>query len=456
MRARRLGRLAADERAAALCDPGTFVAEHGAVASALADVPAGDGLVLGVGLVAGRPVSVIATDGRVHRGALGQVGGTLAARAVREATRAGRPVALLLDADGARQAEGVPAVLASADWLAALADASGHVPLVAAVLGVAGGAAAYGAALCDHVVMLRDRSFAFVAGPPVVAAALSEASDLEALGGSALHAATSGLAHLVVDDDRAALAAIVRILSYLPSNAWSLPPIAAATAPTRDGFTLAPPHLPADARPILEALLDAEGWLELGQAFGPSIMTGLARVDGRAIALVASQPAVMGGAIDQAAAQKLARFVRLAAAFNLPIVTLCDTPGFLPGRAEEARRQLVHGAKVISAYAEARRTVPLVSIVLRRAVGAGAVLAYGADLVLACAGGEVVQMGPAAAAAAGVSAGPAPNGDPEASGFAHRTIDPRYARAELARSLARLRAPTPAPPGARKHCLVPL
>ncbi|MFO0746201.1 MAG: carboxyl transferase domain-containing protein [Myxococcota bacterium] len=398
VRARRLGRLAADERCAALCDPGTFV-RSGARASRSPGTPAGDGVVVGVGLVDLRAVTVVAMDGRVARGSLGAVGAALAADAVRDAVRAGRPVALLVDCDGAREPEGVPAILATADWLCALADASGHVPLVAAVFGLAGGAAGYGAALCDVVAMVRERSFAFVAGPPVVASALGETSDLDALGGTRLHAGT-GLAQVLADDDRQALDALRAVLAYLPAAAWTLPPRTAAAAPERDGFALPAPHATYDVADVRRALVDRNSWLPLAAGFGPSVETGFARIDGRPVALVASQPLALAGAIDAAAAQKLARVVRLAAAYNLPIVTLCDTPGFLPGRAEEARRILVHGAKVIAAYAEARRSVPLVAVILRRAVGAGSVLAYGADLVLALPGAEVLQMGAAAAQAA--------------------------------------------------------
>lgn len=454
VRARRLGRLAADERAAGLCDPGTFAAAYAAVASASESVPPGDGIVLGVGLVGGRAVSVIATDGRVTRGALGAVGARLAADAIRAAVVGGRPVVLLLDSDGAREAEGVPAVLASAEWLAALADASGAVPLLAAVFGVAGGAAAYGAALCDLCVMINERSFAFVAGPPVVHAALGETSDLATLGGTSLHADVTGFAHVLVHDDRAALTTLRALLASLPASAAAVVPATTPRAPRTSTFTLPPRTRAYDASVILDALVDEHSHLALAPTYGASIQVGLARIEGRAVLVVASQPSDKAGALDAAAAQKLARFVRFAGAFNLPIVTLCDTPGFLPGRAEEARRLLVHGAKVIAAYAEARRSVPLVAVVVRRAVGAGSVLAYGADVVLALPDAEVRQMGPEAARAAG--GGIAHASDAEATGFAHRTTRPEDLRGELVRILAVARAPILAPPGGRKTSLVPL
>jgi len=445
IRARRLGRLAPDERAAALCDAGTFVSERC------------DGVVLGTGHVDGRAVVVLATDGRVR--GMGAVAGTRAAAAVRAASG---PVVLLLDSEGARTSEGVPAVLASADWLAALADASGVVPLIAVIFGVAGGSAAYAAALCDLVVMVSERSFVFVAGPAVVQAALGEMNDLASLGGTRLQS-SSGFVHLLADDDRAALAHARATLARLPSNAATLPPSAPPRAPRASTFTLPPPSRAYDVQTIIDALVDQATFIPLAPTFGASIQTGLAAIDGEPVLLVASQPSELAGALDACAAQKLARFVRFAAAFNLPIVTLCDTPGFLPGRAQEAQRILVHGAKVIAAYAEARQSVPLVAVIARRAVGAGAVLAYGAHVVIALAGAEVQQMGPAAAAALhGIPTIGIPTNhldptatDPEATGFAHQTVTPELLRGALVDALAHVRTARVAS-GRRKTSLVPL
>lgn len=462
--ARRLGRLSAAERAVAVCDPGTFAREHAALRSPHSETPPGDGLVCGTGLVDGRPIKVIATDGRILRGTLGQAAATTATRLLEGARRAGHPVVLLLDSDGARTSEGPPSVLANAALLGALADLGGHVPRLGAVFGAAAGSAAYALALCDLTVAVDQRSFAFVAGPAVVAQALGEVTSLAALGGTDVHR-RSGLLCATQPDDHAAIAWLRRALAYLPASAASLPPAAPALEPAEPGGFEG--LLPADARRAwdvsraLTRLIDQGSFIELGAAFGPSIRTGFGRLAGRALLVCASSPADLSGALDAAAARKLARMVRLAAAFNLPILTLCDTPGFLPGTQQEAAAILCHGAAVIAAYCEARRSVPRVALVVRRAIGAGSVLAADADIVLALPGAIIAQMGPealaAAAAASGVAAARADaTTDAEASGFAHRTIAPAASRAELVRAFERLGPPTPAPPGQRKTALLPL
>lgn len=463
VRARRLGRLSAAERAASLCDPGTFAREHATLCGLSPDAPPGDGLVCGTGLVDGRPVKVVATDGRVLRGTLGHAGATTATRLLDGARRAGHPVALLLDSDGARQSEGIPAVLANAGFLGALADLGGHVPRLGAVFGAAGGSAAYALALCDLAIGIEQRSFAFVAGPAVVEQAIGERTTLTALGGTDLHQ-TTGLLQAAAPDDGAAIGWLRRALSYLPSSAASLPEPLPSTEPAEpgalDGLLPDDPRHAWDLARALARLVDRGTFLELGAAFGPSIRTGFARLSGRSVLIVASSSSDLAGALDAAASRKLARTVRLAAAFNLPILTLCDTPGFLPGTAQEAAAILCHGAAVIAAYCEARRSVPRVALVVRRAIGAGSVLAADADIVLALTGAAVAQMGPEALAAASDAAGiihaPVVTRDPEASGFAHRTIAPATARAEIVRAFERLGPPIPAPHGQRKIALLPL
>lgn len=462
VRARRLGRLAAEERAAYLCDPGTFAREAATLRSAHADSPPGDGIVCGVGLVDQRPVAVIATDGRVLRGTLGTAAATHVTRLLEGAKKHGYPVVLLLDSDGARQSEGASAVLANAHFLATLADLGGHVPRLGAVFGAAGGSAAYALALTDIAGAVTQRSFAFVAGPAVVAQALGEETSLATLGGTDLHA-TSGLLHATLDDDRALVAWLRTALFYLPSSAASLAPRTDPHEPRLAGGFAG--LLPEDTKQAwsleraLASLVDSGSWLELGAAWGPSIRTGFARLAGRPLLLVTSSPADKAGAIDAAAARKLARFVRFASAFNLPILTLCDTPGFLPGNQSEAAAILCHGAAVIAAYCEARRSVPRVALIVRRAIGAGSVLAADADVVLCLPDAVVAQMGDEALRAA-AEAGRLPRGGSheaaEASGFAHRTISPAAVRSELVQAFARLPLPTPPPPGTRRAPLFPL
>ncbi len=465
VQARRLGRLSAEERAARLCDPGTFAREGGALRSRSADAPAGDGLVCGAGMVAGRPIRVIATDGRVLRGTLGQAGALAATRSLAAARRAGQPVVLLLDSDGARPSEGLPAVLANTEFLAALADLGGHVPRLGAVFGAAGGSAAYALALTDLAVGIAERSFAFVAGPAVVARAIGEETSLGRLGGTAVHT-RNGRLHATARDDAEAVAWLRQALGYLPDSAATLPRPHAPREPREVGglarLFAADAKKPWALERLLAHVVDAESWHELAAAWGPSVRTGLARVAGRALLVVASSSGDLAGAIDAAAARKLARMIRFASAFNLPILTLCDTPGFLPGTQQEAAAILCHGAAVIAAYCEARRSVPRVAVVLRRAIGAGSVLAAEADLVLALPGALVAQMGPAALAvaakAAGVNAAEVVGGDAEAeaAGFAHRTVAADVVRGEIVSAFERLPAPRPAAPGARKAPLFPL
>jgi acetyl-CoA carboxylase carboxyltransferase component len=415
-------------------------------------------------MVAGRPIRIVATDGRVLRGTLGQAGALAATRCLAAARQAGQPVVLLLDSDGARPSEGLPAVLANSDFLAALADLGGHVPRLGALFGAAGGSAAYALALTDLAVGIAERSFAFVAGPAVVAQAIGEEVPLGRLGGTAVHT-RSGLLPATRRDDAETIAWLQQALGYLPDSAATLPPRRAPCEPREVGglarlFAGDPKKAWALER-LLAHVVDADSWHELGAAWGPSVRTGLARVAGRALLVVASSPGDLAGAID-ALARKLARMLRFASAFNLPILTLCDTPGFLPGSQQEAAAILCHGAAVIAAYCEARRSVPRVAVVLRRAIGAGSVLAAEADLVLALPGAVVAQMGPAALAAAAKAAGVfaaavgGEDAEAEAAGFAHRTVAAEFVRAEIVSAFERLPAPRPAAPGTRKAPLFPL
>ena len=451
--ARRLGRLSAEERAAHLCDPGTF-AREAATLQSYTTAPPGDGLVCGTGLVGGRPVAVIATDGRILRGTIGSAAARTATRLLEGARRSRHPVVLLLDSDGARQSEGIAAVLGNAQLLHMLADLGGHVPRLGAVFGAAGGSAAYALALTDLAVGIADRSFAFVAGPAVITQALGEVTPLTAFG-TELHLRT-GLLHDAVDDDHAALGWLRAALHALPSSASHNAPTTRDASPAA---TDQPGFDPRAAATWLPSLVDTGSWLELGAAWGPSIRTGFARLSGRALLIVASSPHDLAGAIDANASRKLARFVRMATAFNLPILTLCDTPGFLPGLASERAAVLCHGAAVISAYSEAHHAVPRVAVVVRRAIGAGSVLAALADVVFALPDNEVAQMGDAAlqaaAAASGVAASTQPS-DAEASGFAQRTVAPEALRDELVHAFARLPHATPMPPGQRRMALFPL
>lgn len=433
VRARRLGRRSVEERVARLCAPIDVVR----VGSAL----------VGTGLADGRRIGLVATDGTVEQGSFGSSEARAAAALVRRCGSDGLPVVLLFDSSGARLGEGVDGVVANAELLGALAEASGRVPLLAGVFGFAAGSAAYALALCDVALAIGQRSFVFVAGPVVVEAALGSSADVYGLGGTDLHLRTGVLAGEAVEDDDL-VARLLALLALLPSSAASLPGRVAAVGPTGILELPADPRATWDGRRAVDAVLDGGSEIPLWTATGGSVLTSLGRVDGQAVALVASQPRVLGGALDANAARKVARFVRFAAAFNLPVVTLCDTPGFLPGADQEAKHVLIDGAAVISAYVEARATVPLVAVVLRRAVGAGTVLVLGAHVLYGLPGAAIVHMGAEAARAAGGT-----GVDPTSP---MRTVEARDLRASVIQALRDAPRPTPAGAGARKTCLVPL
>ncbi len=450
----RTGRLSPGERAIQLCDPGTF-APHAP--------EAGSAVVLGFGRVAGQPAAVLAHDLSVARGATSARDARRMAALVEGAVERGAAVFVLCDSEGGRLAEGPATISDNAAFLRSLADASGRVPLLAAVFGLAGGAAAYAAALCDLVVAVRHRSFTFLSGPAVVEAALGETPSLETLGGSQLHAEETGLYCATAADDREALAQLRTYAALLPAAAWRPPPQAPARAAHRAGLSIAPAGAPRGAEEIVDALVDGDSFAPLHADWGRAAWTGLARLDGAPIAVVASQPKVLAGAIDTSAAMKIARCVRLATAFGLPLVTLADTPGFLPGREAEAARILAHGARVISAYAEARHHVPTVSVIIRRAVGGGVVLAASAATVLALEGAEVVQMGDRARDAVDQALAGAPGTRPAdtmdcalAASIVHRVISPDHLRDEVALALSLSRPASPAPHGGRRAVLTPI
>lgn len=381
-RQRRALRWTPVERVERLADAGTAQGALGASRS----------LWVGSARVHGRPTAVIASDVRVDRGALSAADAARATERIRSATAEGASIVWLIDSDGAQLAEGLTAVQGSADLLGALADARGRVPRVAVCHGLAGGVAAYALALCDVAIGIEDRSFTFVAGPAVVRAALGRDQALDALGGTALHLRRGTLAAAVPTDAEA----IAWVRAYL----GFLQPSVASVAPTASELVLPESRRAYDGMRVVDALLDGGSFVPLSAAFGPSVITGLGRLGGRAVAVVLSQPRALSGAIDADAAEKTSRFLDHVVDAGLPVLTLCDTPGFLPGADQERARVLAHGASLVHAYARARSRVATASVVLRRAVGAGAVLAFGSSVRLALPGATLVQMGERASQAA--------------------------------------------------------
>lgn len=443
-RSRRLGRLSADERAVALADPGTFAAW---------DVVPGGAVVLGFARVQGQPAAIIAHDFRVARGATSAHDARRMAQLIEGASERGAAVFILADSEGGRLSEGPATIGDNAEFLRALADASGRVPLFAGVFGLAAGAAAYAAALCDYVVAIADRSFSFLSGPAVVGRALHEDSSFEDLGGTELHSEVTGFYASLAPTDGALIEQLRALAGFFPSHAAGAPPERQPLAASTTTPALPVATTGYEARGLIAALADAGSWCETYPRWGQAILTGPARLDGRSVMLIASQPSYRAGAIDCAAAQKLARAIRIAAAFGLPIITLADTPGFMPGRTEEAARLLTHGARVISAYAEARAHVPTVAVIVRRAVGGGVVLAAAAATVLAFEGAEVVQMGDAARDAVEKDLAPPTVGT---AGIIHRHIQPAALRHEVLVALATARPVSPCPAAGRRLVLLPI
>ncbi|HVJ92209.1 MAG TPA: carboxyl transferase domain-containing protein [Labilithrix sp.] len=483
-RARRMGRLSLRERIETLVEPGSFfelfelAMQRSPKLGSVDEFVEGDGLICGWGRVDGRDVMVLAHDSTVRRGSIGQVGADKGCSALERACARGAPVIVLSDSDGARVHEGVHGVASNAQLLGAFARLSGRVPVLWAGLGLVGGAAGYAAALGDLVVGVNRRSFFFITGPQVIHAVTREQATLEDIGGTQVHAATTGLLHAVADDEPAALAWIRRALSYLPNASWELPTAVAAAPPAEtslEGIIPESPRKPYDVRALIARVFDETSFHELSPAYARNLVTGFARLEGAPVGIVASQPSFSGGVLDVRASIKGARFIRLCTAFNLPILTLVDSPGFLPGVAQETGGLLLHGAKLISAYEEASGAVPRINLILRKSCGAASVLSYGGDVVLSLPGAQVQAMGTdalltvawgahltdldeeakKAELAALAEAHDAPVVTAH-SGYVQRVVELASVRAELARALSTAPPARPAPRGGRKLSNIPL
>ncbi|HUH06641.1 MAG TPA: acyl-CoA carboxylase subunit beta [Egibacteraceae bacterium] len=388
-------------RVHALSDPGSFTelgsqAKHRATAFGLdRKRPAGDGVVTGTARLDGRPVSLFSQDPTALGGSLGEMHALKITRMLDHAMRARTPVVGLLDSGGARIQEGVAALDGYGEIFRRNVAMSGRVPQISVVLGPCAGGAVYSPALTDIVIMQRDRAHMFVTGPRVVKAVTFEDVTLNDLGGADVHAETSGVAHMVAEDAEDALDLTRRVLSYLPSSCWDASP----DAPPADARPM--PSIPADhrqpydVRGVIDGVVDADSFTELHARFAPNIVVGFARVDGRSVGVVANQPLVLAGCLDIAASEKAARFVRMCDAFGVPLVTLVDVPGFLPGTGQETGGIIRKGAKLLYAYAEA--SVPRVTIVLRKAFGGAYIVmnskSLGADAAFSWPGAEIAVMG---------------------------------------------------------------
>lgn len=409
-RQKRLGRMLARERVTELLDAGSF-SEMGKLVRGVGPKAAasdaaqahGDGVVCGTGTIAGRPVAVYAYDVTVLRGALGVAGARKIVRLLELARRHRLPVIALHDSDGVRVTEGAEAVAAFADVLGRHAAISGWVPQIGVVLGLCVGGAAYTSAIQDIVVGHTEQGFAFVTGSKVTKIVTGQDAPIEELGGIDMHAKTTGLVHLQSADERECLAHVRSVLAYLPQSAADAPPRAETTdAPDRETPAILD-ILPDsdrkgyDVKKIVREIADAGSFLELQPDFAKSLVVGFARLAGRSVGIVASQPLYNAGCLDCDASRKGARFIQLCSAFGIPLLTLCDVPGFLPGKRQEQGGLLLHGAKLIAAYAQCRS--PRISLILRKSYGGGNVLAYPADLRFAYPFARVQAMGTIAATA---------------------------------------------------------
>lgn len=404
------GKQTARERIEQLLDPGTFVEIDRFVhdthqATGDASYPIGEGVVTGWGRIHGRPVFCFSQDFTIFGGSVGELHSRKICKIMDLAYRAGAPIIGINDSGGARIQEGVDALGAYGEIFKRNALLSGVVPQISVVLGPSAGGAVYSPALTDFTFVADNVSKMFITGPQVTKAATGEDVTFEELGGAVIHSAKSGVAHFRAPDEASCLALVRELLSYLPANNQSLPPAAAPLPPAGDPEELldvvpASPSKAYDVRDVLRRVLDGGYLLEVQQEFAPNAVVGFGRLDGQSCGIVANQPRVLAGCLDIDASDKIARFVRFCDAFNIPVITFIDVPGFLPGVSQEHRGIIRHGAKILYAYAEA--TVPKIAVILRKAYG-GAYVAMssrgiGADLALAWPTAEIAVMGPEGAA----------------------------------------------------------
>ena len=372
-------KLTARERVELLLDEGSFVeldafVTHRATDFGLDDERyLGDGVVSGHGRIDGRLVFIYAQDFTVFGGSLSEAHAEKICKVMDLAMSTGAPVIGLSDSGGARIQEGVASLGGYAEIFLRNTLASGVVPQISVVMGPCAGGAVYSPAITDFTVMVDGSSYMFVTGPNVVKTVTHEEIDLEGLGGARVHNETSGVAHFLAEGEPQALELTRRILSYVPQNNIDPPPTAADWRPPEvsgaDLDALVPDSAQRsyDMRNVIGGIVDAESFTEVHAHFARNVICGFARVEGRSVGIVAQQPEVLAGVLDIDASDKAARFVRFCDCFNIPIVTLVDVPGFLPGVDQEHRGIIRHGAKLLYAYCEA--TVPKVTVITRKAYG---------------------------------------------------------------------------------------
>jgi propionyl-CoA carboxylase beta chain len=401
------GKKTARERIDAFLDPGTFVeidklVTHRCTQFGMEQTKyAGDGLVSGYGKVDGRLVYVFAQDFTVFGGTLSRANADKIVKIQKLALKMGAPVFGLNDSGGARIQEGVESLAGYADIFQLNVKASGVIPQISAIMGPCAGGAVYSPALTDFILMVKDTSYMFVTGPEVIKAVTHEEVSKDDLGGALTHNSKSGVAHFMAENDEQAMMLLRDLFSFLPSNnmeeAPHVPSVDPVMRETLNLETLIPddPNKPYDMKEIITSVIDDANFLEVQQHYAQNIVVGFARMNGRSVGIVANQPAHLAGVLDIDSSVKGARFVRFCDAFNIPIITFVDVPGFLPGTVQEFGGIIKHGAKLLYAFAEA--TVPKITVITRKAYGG----AYdvmsskhiGADINFAYPSAEIAVMG---------------------------------------------------------------
>src|SRR6202050_152543 len=407
-RQHREGKLAVRERIELLLDEGTFEEMDKLVQHRCQDfgmdqqVIPGDGMVTGFGRVNGRPVYVFANDFTVFGGSMSETNARKVCKIMDLALKTGAPIVGLNDSGGARIQEGVLSLAGYADIFLRNTLASGVVPQISAIMGPCAGGAVYSPAITDFVFMVRDTSYMFVTGPDVIRTVTHEDVTKERLGGSMTHNSVSGVGHFAAQDDAECLRMIRELLSYLPQNNRADPPRLETSDPADrmdpelDKLVPEQSNLPYDIKDAIRRVVDDGHFFEVHEHFAQNLVVGFGRMDGRPVGIVANQPAYLAGCLDINSSVKGARFVRFCDAFNTPIITFEDVPGFLPGTEQEFGGIIRHGAKLLYAYAEA--TVPKVTVITRKAYG-GAYCVMGSkhirtDINLAWPSAEIAVMGP--------------------------------------------------------------
>lgn len=484
------GKLTARERLDRLLDPGTFnelepfIIRMPDELGLTTEPYLGDGVLTGYGQIEGRTVYVYAQDFTVYGGTLGEMQSRKICRVMDLALRNGVPILGLIDSGGARIQEGVKSLGGYAEIFQRNAQYSGVIPQISVMLGPCAGGAAYSPALTDLIIMVEKRSFMFLTGPEVIRAVTGEVIDPESLGGAEVHLSMSGNAHLGAATEDEALRLCRRVLSYLPSNNVENPPyVPTADDPLRMDEALnelvpLDPAAPYSMHEVIDRIVDAGTFLEIQPQWARNAIVGLARLGGHSVGLVAQEPSVMAGVIDIDASDKITRFVRMCDCFNIPLVTFVDSPGFLPGVAQEHGGIIRHGAKVVYAYSEA--TVPKISIITRKAYGGAYIVMsskyLGTDVNYAWPSAEIAVVGAEGAVNILFRERLKAAADPAAelarlaedyrrrfnnpyhaagAGYVDDVIEPRETRPKIIAALAALRDKyAPAPP--RKHGNIPV